>query len=116
MKKPFQVGDRVRVYDGGFSRNGSVSEPPEGPHPGGSIWVMFDKPFFGRTAQDCHPKQCRRLKPKRKPKDKEFQKAMREVFGPVVEKEIEKLISLGEVIKNIFKKPKAKRAPRELGK
>lgn len=66
MKKPFRVGDRVRVYEGGHSRDGIVTEPIEGQHPNGSIWVAFFSPFYGRNAQACSPEQCRRLVKKKR--------------------------------------------------
>lgn len=64
----FQVGQRVRVYDGGSNRCGVVSERPENDLTDDAIWVQFDTPFFGKLAQSCSPQQCRRLikKPKRR--------------------------------------------------
>lgn len=55
MKKPFEVGDRVAVYDGGKRKTGKVSAVDE---MFGTLGVDYDLPD-----RRCfvHPKQCRRL-------------------------------------------------------
>lgn len=71
MKKPFEVNDRVRVY--GHRGNewrpfvGSITSVKSGDEDGLSLAVLKDgkaQPFL------CHPKQCRRLKPKPRPEKK----------------------------------------------
>lgn len=59
-KRAFKVGERVRFYDGDYSEIGVVKKLNDNgtldvDEPGTGIWCL-------------HPKQCRRLKPKRKPR------------------------------------------------
>lgn len=60
MKRPFQIGDRVRVYQfefvGSQSRTNYVAEVVRSDYDDGSIRVQF-----GGTSRNVHPKQCRRL-------------------------------------------------------
>lgn len=76
-KPPLSIGDKVHVYGrpspgcGIGAWAGVVVEQNEGPHEGESISVRAE---FGLGTFDVHPKQCRRLRPRKreeKPKQEE---------------------------------------------
>jgi len=67
MKKPFAVGDRVRIYET-FSRGGNAENPISCNGRGKIIFILKNGVLqittdFGSNTY-AHPKQCRRLKPK----------------------------------------------------
>jgi hypothetical protein len=58
MKKPFKVGDRIRVYNGLNKYEGVIADIESS----GLIFVCRD--LLCSFAGPFQPKQCRRLKPK----------------------------------------------------
>lgn len=74
MKKQFEVGDRVRVYGGIFAKAYSTYKFVRAFD--AEIQKVCDAEelaIIGDNDEEylCHPKQCRRLKPKAKPVKKE---------------------------------------------
>lgn len=65
----FKVGDRVAVYSH-RRRIGTVVEPPRSHHIEGNLWVDLDGDKYEGVS--AHPKQCRKLKKKEKPKPREI--------------------------------------------
>lgn len=67
MRKPFEKGERVAVYDGPNRFTGEVAETT-GPGFPGSVCVLFRvRNWHGKHL--FHENQLRRLKPKRKPRE-----------------------------------------------
>lgn len=55
----FKVGDRVKVYDGGYGYSGTVD----------AIEANSSRVRISCRVSWIHPKQCRRLKPRPKPRE-----------------------------------------------
>lgn len=66
MKKPFKVGDRVRIYCAIEPFTGAIDSV----FPSECLLIHVDDIFTGglniNKQRIAHPKQCRRLKPKKK--------------------------------------------------
>lgn len=73
-KKPLTIGDKVHIYGrpspgcGIGAWASVVVEQNEGPHEGESISVRAE---FGLGTFDVHPKQCRRLRPRKREEPKQ---------------------------------------------
>lgn len=62
MKKPFQVGDRVRVYREGGPHIGTIQKI----YPDGLLRIKADIDPVYCAGLKFHPNQCRRLRPKKR--------------------------------------------------
>lgn len=60
--KPFSVGERVRVYHRNSVFNGKIDSIK----PTGEVRVIEDGFYSVHDESPFHPKQCRRLKPKKR--------------------------------------------------